>query len=422
MKTAIPLIRWRIVLSVCVGLLAAPPTLGGEDRAEWPQFHGPRRDNIATETGLLRQWPAGGPRLLWTARGIGHGFASVAVGAGRIYTAGDRDGQTILSALDLDGRLLWQVPNGAAWEGQSPGSRSTPTLDADRLYHESPHGDLLCLDAQTGKRLWGMNILAAFGSKNITWALSESLLIDGDRLICCPGGPQTAVVALDKRTGRMVWKSPSAGDLAGYASPSLGEHQGLRMIFTLTSRAAIAVNAESGELLWRFEHITPFEEMITMPLYHDGHVLISTRTTGSVLLALDVAGTQCSVREVWRNKDLDNQHGGIVLVDGYVYGASHVNADGKWICVDWKTGKTMYAERGVGKGSLTYADGMLYTLSENRTVGLVEATPQGHKVVSQFKIPAGGQGPTWAHPVVCGGRLYLRHGDFLYAYDIRKAP
>lgn len=422
MNIALPGIRWRIVLLASVGMLAAPCMLWGDDTAGWPQFHGPRRDNLSRETGLLKKWPPGGPRLLWTARGIGHGFASVAISGGRIYTAGDREGQTVLSALDLNGKLLWQAANGAAWEGQSPGSRSTPTLDADRLYHESPHGDVVCLDAKTGKRLWGLNILTAFGSKNITWALSESLLIDGDRLICSPGGPQTAIVALDKHTGQTVWKSPSAGDLAGYASPSLGEYQGLRMIFTLTSRAAIAVNAHSGDLLWRFEHITPFEEMITMPLYRDRHVLISTRTTGSVLLALDVTGNQCSVREEWRNKDLDNQHGGIVLVDGYIYGASHVNTDGKWICVEWKTGKTMYAERGVGKGSLTYADGMLYTLSENRTVGLVEATPRGHKVISQFKIPAGGQGPTWAHPVVCGGCLYIRHGDFLYAYDVRHEP
>jgi outer membrane protein assembly factor BamB len=191
------------------------------------------------------------------------------------------------------------------------------------------------------------------------------------------------------------------------------------MVFTLTSRAAIAVNADTGELLWRFEQVTPFDETIGMPIYHDGHVLISTRTAGTVLLALDVDAKRCSVREVWRNQELDNQHGGLVLLDGYLYGASHVNSNGKWICLEWKSGKVMHLDRGVGKGSLTCADGMLYTLSENQTLGLVRASPAGHEVLSRFKIPAGGEGPSWAHPVVCGGRLYVRHGDLLYAYDIR---
>jgi len=409
---------WLAVL--LAGPLASGPAPGADQAADWPQFHGPRRDNRSTETGLLRRWPDGGPPLVWTARGIGHGFATLAIAHGMIYTAGNRDGKTVISALDLDGRMRWQVDNGAAWEGQSPGARGTPTIDGDRLYHESPLGDVVCLDAKSGRKRWGLNILSAFGGKNITWALAESLLIDGDRVICSPGGPQTALVALDKLSGRTEWKSPSAGDLAGYASPCLGEHQGLRMIFTLTSRAAIAVNADDGDLLWRFEHITPFEEMITMPIYHEGHVLVSTRTAGTVLLALQVDGEKASVREVWRCETLDNQHGGLVLLGGHVYGASHVNTNGKWICLDWKTGKVLYTETGVGKGSLTYADGMLYTFSENRRVGLVPAVPERHEVVSEFRIPAGGEGPTWAHPVVCAGRLYLRHGDFLYAYDVRE--
>jgi outer membrane protein assembly factor BamB len=368
---------------------------------------------------LLAQWPPNGPPLVWTARGIGHGFATVALAGDAIYTSGDRGGKTVISALDRSGRTLWQVDNGEAWEASVPGSRSTPTIDGDRLYHENAHGQVVCLDAKTGKRHWGVNLLNEFHAKNINWGLAESVLIDGDRVICCPGGPEAAMVALDKHTGRTVWKSATAGDLAGYASPSLGEYQGLRMVFTLTNRAVVAVNADNGELLWRFEQVTPFDENIGMPIYHDGHVLVSTRTTGTALLKLHVENKKASIAEVWRSKVLDNQHGGLVLRDGYVYGSSHVNSDGKWICIEWNTGKVMYVAKGVGKGSLTYADGMLYTLSENRTLGLVRATPSGHEVVSQFKIPAGGEGPSWAHPVVCGGRLYIRHGDFLYAYDIR---
>ena len=387
------------------------------DGPYWPQFHGPNRDNISTEEGLLQQWPEEGPKLLWTNNQIGHGFASVAIANGLIYTSGNLDGKTVITAMDLDGKVQWQASGGKAWEGSVPGSRATPTIDGDRLYHESPHGDVVCLDAKTGKNLWEVHILDKFGAKNITWALSESLVIDGDRVICSPGGP-VAMAALDKKTGDVVWKSASAdGDLAGYATPALAECQGLRMLLTLTSQAVIGVNADTGDLLWRFEHKTYEDENITTPLFHDGCVFVSTgHHVGSVLLKVAVNGKKASVDEVWRSKDLDNHHGGVVLLDGYLYGSCY---SPKWVCLDWKTGKKTYSERGVGKGSLTYADGMLYTLSEGGKMGIVRPTPDGHKVVSQFKLPAGGEGPSWAHPVVCGGRLYIRHGVFLYAYDVR---
>ncbi len=408
-----------ILLFLSLGLRLAVLPTGRADEPSWPQFHGPNRDNISTETGLLRRWPGGGPKLVWTASGLGHGFATVAIADGRIFTAGDVGDDTVITALDMDGRIQWQAKNGRAWTGQQPGSRSTPTIDGDRLYHESPHGDVVCLDAETGKKIWGANILQKFHSENITWALAESLLVDGDRVICRPGGPEVCFVALNKRTGEVVWTSPSTGDLAGYSSTTLGEYQGLRMLFGLCSKALVAVNADTGELLFRFEHVSPWDENITMPIYHDGHVFVSTRSTGSVMLKLHVDGRKASATPVWRSKDLDNQHHGVILLDGYLYGASHVNAAGRWICLEWKTGRPTYMERGVGKGSLTSADGMLYTISERRTLGLVKATPSGHEVISQFDIPKGGRGPTWAHPVVCGGRLYIRHGDFLYVYDVR---
>lgn len=382
----------------------------------WPRFHGPQATNRSPETGLLKQWPDGGPKLLWTARGIGEGFAAVAISGGLIHTDGNLHDNTVIAALDLDGKIRWQVANGRAWTGPQSGARGTPTLDGDRLYHESPLGDVCCLDAKTGQEVWRLNILEKFGAKNINWALAESLLVDGDHLICCPGGPETAVVALEKATGRTVWKSPSAGDLAGYSSPVLAEHLGLRMILTMTSRAIIAVHAGTGDLLWRHEHITPWEENICTPIFHEGWVFASTgHRVGSVMLKVSVNGQKASVEEVWKSTDLDNHHGGVILLDGYLYGSCWKPL---WVCLDWKTGKKMYDDRGVGKGSVTFADGMLYTLSEQGKVGLVKATSSGHQIVSQFRLPSGGEGPVWAHPVVCGGRLYLRHGDFLYAYAI----
>jgi outer membrane protein assembly factor BamB len=394
--------------------------LGGAEGPFWPRFHGPRGDNISTDTGLLKKWPDEGPKLLWTAKGIGHGFAGVTIADGMIYTAGDIDKANVVTAMDMDGRIQWQVENDKAWTGSEPGSRATPTIDGDRLYHLNAHGSVVCLDAKTGKKIWGLDVAKQFGGRDV-WGYAQSLLIDGQHVICSPGAA-TAMVALDKETGQTVWKSPtSAGEPAGSASPIVAEYQKLRIILTMTLMSFIGVNADTGDLLWRFEHVNrSYATNILTPVYQDGHVFISGGyRNGSVLLKINVDGKKAAVEPVWRAKELDNRHGGVILLNGFVYGASHWSTKGKWICVDWKTGKMMYAEPGLGEGSLTCADGMLYAMSEKGKVGLVEPTPTGHQVISEFKLPEGGKGPTWAHPVVCGGRLYIRHGDRLYAYDVR---
>lgn len=399
-------------------MLALASTEGGE--ALWPQFHGPNRGNISTDTGLLKRWPDQGPPLLWTAKGLGHGFSTVAIAGGRIFTAGNLEDKTVVTALNMNGAILWQKATGRAWGEPHPGTRGTPTLDGDRVYHESPHGDVACLKADTGEVVWSRNTLADFGGKNITWGLAESVLIDGEHVICCPGGNETCMVALDKRTGETVWKAPSAaGDPPGYASPTLVEYSGLRLIVTLTLKAMIGVNADTGALLWRVPHESYSDENILMPLFHEGYLFVSTLQAGSVKWKLNVEGDKASVTEVWRSKELDSHHDAVILLDGYVYGASRIYNSMLWVCLDWKTGAKKYAEKGVGRGSVTYADGMLYTLSEKGVMGLVRATPEHFEVVSQFEIPTQGEGPYWAHPVVCGGRLYLRHSDYLYAYDVK---
>jgi outer membrane protein assembly factor BamB len=387
---------------------------------QWPQFHGPRRDNISHETGLLKQWPSSGPKLLWTAEDIGEGFATIAVANGLIYTTGNIGAHTVITALDLDGKSEWTTKNGPAYKRSHPGTRSTPTVDNGRLYHQNADGDIICLDAATGKTVWSLNILEKFNGRNIRWGLAESLLVDGNNLICTPGGATAGIVALDKNTGQTVWICDDTNDKPGYCSPIVFEHKGVRHIVTMMARSIAGVNADNGKLLWQFEHITPYDENISIPIFHDGCIFVSTQATGSRLLSLKVRGEEVSVEQVWQSKLLDNQHGGVLLVGHYLYGSCRNTTRGSWACLDINTGKHMYSEPGIGRGSLTYVDGMLYALNHDRTVALVRPLPHTFEIISQFTIPAAGSGPTWAHPVVCNGRLYIRHGDFLYCYDIKS--
>jgi outer membrane protein assembly factor BamB len=386
----------------------------------WPQFHGPRRDNRSDETGLLKKWPSGGPELLWTAKGIGQGYSTVAIAGGLVYTTGNIGSDTVVTALDLDGKARWTARNGPACRRSYPGTRGTPTIDDGRLYHENADGDVACLDAQTGKPVWSLNILKKFKGRNITWGLAESLLIDGNKVICTPGGEDAGIVALDKSTGKTVWTCTGTIDKPGYCSPIVFDYKGIRQIVTLMARSVVGVNAETGKLLWRVKHVAYADETITTPIFRDGCILVATLTQGARLFRLNVEVNQVSAEQVWQNRVMDNQHGGVLFLNGHVYGDGLSKTRGPWVCLEFKTGKQVCGASGIGRCSLTYADGMFYTLNHGRTVALVRARPEAYEAVSRFSIPEGGKGPTWAHPVVCGGRLYIRHGDFLYCYDVKE--
>lgn len=394
----------------------------GTCAADWPQFHGPNRDNISTEKGLLKQWPEKGPELLWTVKGLGHGFSSVSIASSIIYTAGNIGDDTVITAMDTNGKILWQEKNGPAWKNEKyyPGTRGTPTVDGGKLYHQSPLGSVICMDAKTGTSFWQVNVLDTFGSKPPRWALAESLLIDGDNVISCPGGPQACMVALDKKTGSVVWKSSGLDELAGYASPAITEVKGLRIIMTLTSKSFIGVNADAGKLLWQVKHESYADENVLVPVVQGDQVFISTLKTGSAKWKIDVKDGKASLKELWRSQELDNHHGGIVLVNNNLYGSSTFKNSNQLICMDWETGENKFMDKATGKVSLTCADGMLYTLSIDRLVSLVLPTSTGQKVISSFNIPKGGVGKSWAHPVVCESKLYIRHSDFLYAYSVKK--
>jgi len=413
-----------LVLSAGVAWCDGPSPSG--PAPEWPQFHGPRRDNLSTETGLLRRWPDGGPPLVWKADGLGHGFSSATIADGRIYTAGNLDRQTVITALDLGGKRLWQVPNGPAYERSYPGARSTPTFAAGKLYHLNGDGDVVCLDARSGRPIWTLNMPEKFGGRTTTWGLSGSLLVDGRNLICCPGGEKVAVVALDKDTGKAIWTCTGLGEKPGYGSPILVECGGLRQIVTMMAASAVGVAADTGRLLWRYPHKVAMDVNVATPIYRDGHLAIfGTWGRGATQLKLNVRGDACTVEEVWRTPELDNEHGGVVLVDGNLFGQADGNHRKRhWACLDWKTGKTMYSVEGLPtqrSGSVTFAEGMIYAVSDLGEVALVPASPRSFEIASRFRLPTAGNDPAWAHPVVCGGRLYLRHKDTLYAYDVRAA-
>ena len=413
----------KIVWLLAIFLVAASSATA----VDWPQFHGPDRDNKSADKGLLKTWPEGGPTRIWKATGIGQGYSAVAIAGSRIHTTGSINGDCVITALDMDGKKVWTRTNGRAWAKSYPGTRSTPTITPDgMLYHLSGIGNLVCLKAADGEVVWSADILRRFGGRNTMWGLAESPLVFDDKVICTPGG-RAAMAALDRRTGKTVWQCRGTGDRPGYASPILVEHKGLRQIITVMSESVVGVRASDGKLLWRYRHKVYADENITTPLFHDGFVIVSgCGRKGTTSLRLDVSGDECAVRVRWNNETLDNKQGGIVLVDGRIYGyAERLSRSAPWMCIDFTSGKTIFTSAPVKSSykwpneCLTYADGMFYLYSDDGKMALAKATEEGFVVTGRLRLKEPGKRPTWAHPVVCGGRLYVRHGDSLSAFDVR---
>ncbi len=395
------------------------------DNAGWPSFHGPRRDNLSAETGLLQAWPEDGPELLWTASGIGHGYSTVSIADGRVFTAGMIDKQTYVTALDLSGKKLWQTLNGQSWEAAAyqtwavpyAGSRATPTVDVKTVYHLSELGRLAAFDMTDGREKWHVDIMETFDAERPEYGYSESVLIHRGTLYCCPAGKKGYIVALDKSTGQTLWTNTDIEDAVGNCSPVMARIDDAQQLITLSASRILSFDPDNGKLLWHYPFENSRENNIADAVVADGLVYASSGYgKGSILLKPNrQADGNISVEPVWAIELLDNHHGGVLLVDGFLYGAGS-EARG-WFCLDFKTGSQKWQTR--GKGSLTYADGHLYCLDERGTMALIKATPEKWIQVSSFRMPRGGEGAHWAHPVVCGGRLYLRHSDRLFAYDIR---
>ena len=416
-----------------VTIVAAICDAEGVFAEDWPQWRGPRRDAVSTETGLLQSWPAGGPKIVWQAAGLGAGYSSVVVGDGRLFTLGRRDPDILVIALDVStGKQLWTRKIGES----SREPNSTPTLDGDRLFSLDPDGDLVCLQAATGEILWTKSFVDDFSSRMMSGrGCGESPLIDGDHLICTPGNADAALVALDKLTGAVIWKTkipdlgPLGKDGAGFSSAVVTEAAGVRQYVQLIGRGLVGIDARDGRFLWGYNAIANDFANIPTPIVHDDFVFAANGyTAGSVLLKLvpDTSenaarpGVRADVVYSLSGSQFQNHHGGILRQGDFVY-AGHGNNNGLPTCLEFGTGRVVWKRRGPGVGSaaILYVDGQLIFRYQNGVVALIEASNQGYKLNGTFEIPGAG-GDSWSHPVVANGRLYLREQDVLWVHELRR--
>ena len=389
---------------------------------DWPQWRGPDRTDVSRESGLLKEWPSGGPKRLWLFKNAGNGYSGPAIVNGKLFTMGTRDGAEILIALNADtGEELWTASIGPIVKfDRGGGPRGTPAVDGERIYGLGGQGKLICAAVADGKVNWRVS-LADLGGKTPSWGYSESVLVDGDKVICTPGGSKGAIAALDKATGKVIWQSKEFTDPAHYSSAIVGEHNGTRQYIQLTVQHVAGVSANDGKLLWK-SSFPGQTAVVPTPILHDSSVYVTAGYGAGCKLVKLGAGNQVS--EVYANQAMKNHHGGVVLVGDYLYGYS----DGRgWLCQEFRTGKEVWSEKNaLGKGAVSCADGMLYCLDENSgAVALAEASPKAWKEHGRFKLDPqskirDSQGRFWTHPVISNGKLYLRDQDLIFCYDVKK--
>lgn len=394
--------------------------------ADWPQWRGPQRNAISQEQGLLKTWPAEGPKLLWQTQELGTGYSTPAVAGDRLYVLSNRGTQDeFVHALSTrDGKLVWTTRLGKLGNPDQqpsyPGARSTPTVDGALLYALGSDGDLACVETATGKIRWRKSLRGDFGGQPGVWAYSESPLVDGDAVICTPGGPTATMVALNKKTGDVIWKAAiPGGDQAAYSSPIVVEVGGLKQYVQFLQKGVVGVDAKTGKFLWRYEKTAQNSPAnIPTPVAYDGMIYSSTNRGGGGLVRLKVNQGAVEVEPVYSATRLPTSIGGSVRVGDYLYGTSSAGL----MCVNFATGEVKWQERGVGAASVAYADGNLYLHGENGQVALVEATPEGYREKGRFtppNQPDRGMAQSWTYPVIANGRLYLRDNSTVWAYDIK---
>jgi outer membrane protein assembly factor BamB len=408
----------RTVTGFALTLVCAV-TLSAND---WPQWRGPDRTGVSKETGLLQEWPKDGPKLRWKTTDIGTGYSAPAVAGGRVYLQTTRGGDEFALALDeTTGKPVWTAPIGRLGKNegpQYPGTRSTPTVDGDRVYCLSSAGQLTCLGAG-GKSKWQKDLIKDFGGKvgqeKKSWAYSESVLVDGDAVVCTPGGTTATLLALNKMTGDVIWKGPvPGGDAADYASIVVVEAAGVKQYVQFLRKGVVGVDAKTGKFLWRYDRTVGPGASILTPVAQGNKVFTSSGQTGGGLVELTAAGGGVTAKEVYFDKALASGIGGAVLVDGHLYATTGQ----VMFCAEFATGKVKWTDRGVGAASVCYADGRVYARGHTGDVALVEASPAGYVEKGRFKQPDRGAKPAWPHPVVANGGFYLRDQGVLLCYDV----
>jgi outer membrane protein assembly factor BamB len=408
----------RFASLICVSLLGA--ALGGSLRADdWPAWRGPQRDGICRETGLLQDWPKEGPKLLWTARGLGEGFSGPAIVGNILYTMGNRDGKEYVLALDVshEGKQLWATAIGSVRHGGGgyPGPRATPSIDGDRLYTLGINGDLVCLNLSDGQMVWHHDLVGEFGGGDPHWGYSESPLVDGQRLLCTPGGSRNTMLALNKRTGARLWGAP-VGDAAAYSSIIPFTAGMVPQYVTLTAKGVIGVRASDGKFLWRYDQPANATANIdTCVTFAQTVFAASAYGTGGGLAWVQKTAGGFNAKELYFTKKMQNHHGGLILLAGALYGANNNVLN----CLDYRTGKVHWSDRGCGKCSLLYADKRLYCRDERGPISLVAAAPTACELHGRFSQPERSSREAWPHLVIAGGMLYVRDQDVLLCYDVR---
>ena len=404
------------VTAICIlGLSTAVSNRALDD---WPQWRGRNRDGIATEKGLMKSWPQGGPPLAWRAQGAGEGYSSFAVAGGKLYTLGARGGTEYVMAFDeATGKKLWEVANGRRFDNdRGSGPRATPTVVDGEVYAYGASGDISVLNAATGAVRWKVNVLQKFGGNNIQWGLSESPLVLSDRIIINPGARGASVVALSRKDGSVLWQTMN--DEAGYSSAILHEVGGIRQAILFTASRGIGVDVNTGRLLWSYDRVANGTANIATPIARGNKVFLSSDYgTGAGLLELSVSGKSITPRQVYFTREMRNHHASSVLIGEHLYGFSSAILT----AMKFDTGEVAWRDRSVGKGSVIFADERLYLFGENGVVGLAEANPTGYREHGRFELRTGSL-PTWAHPVVANGKLFLRDQDTIYAYNVRARP
>ncbi len=409
-------VMWAVLLItlICAGGLHAQDS----------QWRGLNRDGKYMDTGLLKSWPEKGPELILKKEGLGNGYSTPIFYEGAVYISGRRDTLDVITCLDLEGNIAWETVYGMAWNQSFPETRSTPTIEDGRIYIMGGLGNVVCMETASGKILWEVNTHKEYEGEFHRWGMTESLLLTDRAVISSPIGKQTAVVALDKEDGSLIWKTESLGGTRSYVSPLLIKHNGQEMILVTSDKDMIAVGPEDGTILWSYDIVTGQSGErgsrinTNTPLYMDGTIYTTSGyDVNAQMLQLSADGK--SVELKWSSDGLDTHHGGVVLVDGYIYGSNWINnGNGNWVCQEWETGKVMYEEKWYNKGSVIYADGLLYIYEEKQGhVGLLKPSPEGFELISEFKIN-GGEGPFWAHMSIYDKKLFVRHGTVLFVYNI----